>query len=156
MAQVTDAGFIVIDGQVAMPEETLCKLLDVTPKRIARLVQFVGMKNTKGGVYFRDGKYYFASPEVVFKMHCNNGIFSAHLSLEQVNELFDAAEVRLLKHGMSAEKQEKIIKGIVILLGIFAVLFLVSIKSSSPPSSRCCFCACAALGTCMRPTWPTP
>ncbi len=142
MAEVTDAGFIVIDGQVAMPEDTLCKLLAVTPKRVAGLIRFVGMKETKGGVYFRNGKYYFASPEIVFKMRLNNGAFSEQLSPEQVYGLFASAEKRLLPHKWLEIAQQE--TGLVILFVIGITFFglggLMVLtrepKSASPPPAK--------------------
>ncbi len=95
MASVTDEGFIVIDGQVAMPEETLAALLNTSVQRIENTVPLAGMKYQRGGIYFRDGKYYFASPEAVYRIY-NYGDFSTKLSSDVVIALFKAAEKRLL------------------------------------------------------------
>lgn len=141
MAPVTDEGFIVIDDQVAMPEDTLCTLLNVTPERIKNLVRFVGMRDTKGGVYRRGDKYYFASPEVVFKMYFNNGLSlsssSPNLSQDQVCGLFAAAEKRLLSHSWLAIARQK--TGLVILFAIGAVFFglcgFMVLTSESKPAT---------------------
>ena len=95
MASVTDEGFIVIDGQVAMPEETLAALLNTSVQKIENTVPLAGMKYQRGGIYFRDGKYYFASPEAVYMIY-NYGGFSTALSPDVVDALFKTAKKRLL------------------------------------------------------------
>ena len=92
---MTDEGFIVIDGQVAMPEETLAALLNTSIQRIENTVPLAGMKYQRGGIYFRDGKYYFASPEAVYRIY-NYGGFSTEPSTDVIHALFKAAEKRLL------------------------------------------------------------
>ena len=132
MAQVTDTGFIVIDNQVAMPEETLCALLDTTPRMIEKVVPLVGMKYEQGGIYFRDGKYYFASPEAVFRIY-NYGNFQNHLSPDVVIELFKVAEKRLLL-SISDEQLKKFATLGLILMGMVA--FLMLLANSPSPSTK--------------------
>ena len=142
MASVTDEGFIVIDGQVAMPEETLAALLNTSVQKIENTVPLAGMKYQRGGIYFRDGKYYFASPEAVYRIY-NYGGFSTKqtLSADVVNALFKAAEKRLSPpRWLEVARQETGLSILFVMAflffglgGCFVIFSSLSSNSASPP-----------------------
>lgn len=130
-AEIPDDGFIVIGGQVAMPEETVAALLGVTIDKLHELSRSVNMDNREGGIYVRDGKQYFASPQVIFKVRDANGKKSADLSNRKLFAVFDKAEARLTPKEHKAKNRRLMFKvGAVIL----AVVAYANFSEPSKPS----------------------
>ena len=130
----TVEGFIVINNQVAMPEETVACLLNVTIGRLNELVRRSGKLNTTGGVYVRDGKNYFASADVIIKLRDINGRNSADLSFSRLFGVFDAAEKEMLPEKYQSRTRKRFMIG----GAIFLVIFLISIVlgKDSPPAPK--------------------
>lgn len=122
MNQVTNDGFIVIDGQVAMPEETAAELLNVTIDELRRASRAVGIKNSQGGIYVHNGKYYYSSHGILFKVRDINGKKSADLSTRGLIKLFQSAEERLLpQEEFKAKRRKEQIQGVIliVIIGFF-------------------------------------
>lgn len=119
-AEIPDDGFIVIGGQVAMPEETVAALLGVTIDRLHELSREVNMDNREGGIYVRNGKQYFASPKVIFKVRDANGKKSADLSNQKLFAVFDKAEARLTPEEHKKKIRRFLFKAGAVILALFA------------------------------------
>lgn len=134
MEQVTSDGFIKIDAeQVAMPEETVCKLLGVSSERLSELARTVNMMHQKGGIYIRDGKHYFSSPEVIFKIRDANGKKSADLSSVGLYSLFEQAEERLLARDVVKAKRKRVYLKAGIFLLVILGAFGYGLTRDAPP-----------------------
>ena len=137
-AEIPDDGFIVIGGQVAMPEETVAALLGVTIDRLHELSRSVDMDNREGGIYVRDGKQYFASPQVIFKVRDANGKKSADLSTQKLYFVFAKAEVRLTPKEHKAKNRRIMFKVGAVILAIvaYANFSEPSKPSQTPPPPK--------------------
>ena len=137
-AEIPDDGFIVIGGQVAMPEETVAALLGVTIDRLHELSRSVDMDNREGGIYVRGGKQYFASPKVIFKVRDANGKKSADLSNQKLFTVFDKAEARLTLEEHKKKTRRFWFKAGAVVLAIFAYSHFSepSKPSRNPPPTK--------------------
>lgn len=120
----SDEGFIKIDErQVGAPEDKVADLLNVTVDELREVSRKVGISNSKGGIYDIEGKYYYSSHEVIFKVRNENGKKSADLSTNELIKIFQKAESRLLNADVVKKKRtkENIIGGILIVAIIFGI-----------------------------------
>ena len=78
------------------------------------------MDNREGGIYVRDGKQYFASPKVIFKVRDVNGKKSADLSNQKLFAVFDKAEARLTPEEHKKKTRRFWLKAGAVILAIFA------------------------------------
>ncbi|MBQ6976954.1 MAG: hypothetical protein IJQ16_10460 [Selenomonadaceae bacterium] len=124
MKYFSDEGFIKIDEkQVGAPEDKVADLLNVSVDELRNVSRKVGISNSKGGIYDIDGKYYYSSHEVIFKVRNENGKKSADLSTNELIKIFQKAESRLLSADVVKKKRtkENIIGGILIVAIIFGI-----------------------------------
>lgn len=128
----TPEGFIVINNQVAMPEETVSGLLNVTIDDLNELVRQSGRLNTPGGVYVRDGKNYFASADVIIKLRDLNGRDTADLSFNRLFGVFELAEKKLMPEKYQARTKKRLKIAGAVFLAIF--LFGMAFGKDSPPT----------------------
>lgn len=142
MNYFSDEGFIKIDEkQVGAPEDKVAELLNVSVDELREVSRKVGIKNSKGGIYSIDGKYYFSSREIIFKVRDKNGRNSADLSTSELNKVFQNAESRLLDADVVEKKRKRekitgVILLIVIIFGISSCLFGGDDKKSSQNTNQ--------------------
>lgn len=139
MKEIKDESFVVIENQVAMTEEAVADLLNIDVEKLRAVSDYIGITNVKGKIYEREGKYYYTSQEIIFKVRDTNDKKSADLSSGGLVIAFEKAEDRLLPKEILIEKHKErkkrnIIFGVVILVVILGLCFIgVSHRDSSPP-----------------------
>lgn len=107
MNDFSEKNFILIENQVAAPENDVAALLNISIEELHALCNKIGVTNTPGGIYEKDGKYYFSSDRIIFKIRDKNGKNTADLSSQKLAKIFLAAENNLLPKDILKAKRKK-------------------------------------------------
>lgn len=130
-----EADFIVIDNQVAMTQQAVSKLLNITISDL-RMASFnVGITNSgNDGIYEINGKYYYLTPAIIFKVQKTyikiTDIKTAKISSGELYMAFREAEDKLLPAEFVKAKREKENRQLAI-LGILILIVILLIYLAS-------------------------
>lgn len=140
MKEIKDESFVVIENQVAMTEEAVADLLNIDVEKLRAVSDYIGITNVKGKIYEREGKYYYTSQEIIFKVRDTNDKKSADLSRGDLAIAFRKAEDRLLPADFVKAKRKKENKQLAIMVGVIVLFFVIgyfynqSNKNTVPPT----------------------
>lgn len=123
--EIREYDFDIIDNQVAMTQESVMDLLNIDINKLREISSKIGIKNTKREIYERNGKYYYASPTIVFAVRNMNDKKSANLSSTDIIKEFNKAEDRLLPKEIVQVKRKEENRNLIIVAAAILILILV-------------------------------